>query len=400
MAAVTVPARDREGAARDSGEVVVRDLARLGDLLPEFEHAPWPHQDSDPEYFRVVVETMPGAIGPYLMRVARDANALVVGRLERAAMGGNLGYLRIEHPVVRCLTVVHGGVLGADDEASARRVVEALGRALGSEADVVRFLGLKIGSPLHAAVTGYGSWACRDRVVRPQPHWRARVPATMDEFLAARSRNTRQNVRRYGRRLEREFAGRLELRRFGAGAETDVERLFTDLEAVASKTYQRGLGVGFRGDALQRRTIELELGRGRYLAWFLDLDGKPVAFWDGSIHRGVFFIGSPGYDPALAHVHPGTWLQMRMTADLCERDDVEALDYGMGDAQYKRSFGDECWEDAIVHLFAPRPRALAANAVRIATSGTSVLARRLAARWDLEQRVRRLWRRRAQSARR
>jgi CelD/BcsL family acetyltransferase involved in cellulose biosynthesis len=124
----------------------------------------------------------------------------------------------------------------------------------------------------------------------------------------------------------------------------------------------------------------------------LDIDGTPAAFWDGSIHGRTFFIGSPGYDPAYARHRIGTWLQMRMMEDLCAREDVRALDYGMGDAQYKRSFGDECWMDAVVHVFAATPRAVRANVARTALEGTTRTARRALARVGAEERVKRVWR--------
>lgn len=379
---------------------MARTLEQARALLGPTGQIAWPHQDPEPEYFRTVLEALPGAIRPHVVRLERPGRPpiLVVARLEEVELEAKIGYLRVYRPRIRCLTVVHGGVGGAVVAGDSRRVLAALRGALARrEADVLRFLGLRTDSPLYAAAASVSPWLCRDHAVSPQLHWRVTVPDSLDEFLAARSRNTRQNVRRYGKRLERDYRGRLTIRRFGRDADPNLDRLFADLEAVAAKTYQRGLGVGFTGDELQRRTIELELRRGRYLAWVLDVDGVPGAFWDGSIHAGTFFIGSPGYDPALAPARVGTWLQMRMMEDLCRRDDVLALDYGMGDARYKRSFGDECFTDAILHVFAPTFTGLRANAARTAAIGATRAAQRGLGDADLDQRVKRLWRRRLQA---
>lgn len=362
------------------------------DVAAEVE---WSHPDPDPEFFATVVGALPGVVRPHVVQVARPGRdpLVIVARLEDVELETKAGYRTVLRPRLRCLTVVNGGVEGVETAEDAAAALALLRSALSrGEADVLRFLGLPTDSTLYRAATTIPPWLCRDHAAVPQPHWRVSVPDTLEDFLGARSRNTRQNVNRYRKRFEKEYGGRLELRRYGAGLDEDLERLCADLETVAAKSYQRGLGVGFTGDELQRRLMELGLRRGRYLAWVLDIDGTPSAFWDGTLHAGTFFIGSPGYDPAFARHRIGTWLQMRMMEDLCARGDVTALDYGMGDAQYKRSYGDECWMDAVVHVFAATPRGLRANAGRTAVNGATRTARRVLARIGAEDRVKRIWR--------
>jgi CelD/BcsL family acetyltransferase involved in cellulose biosynthesis len=379
---------------------VARSVEEVEALRGASETIGWPHPDPDPDYFLTVLATLPGAIRPHVLRLERPGRppAMVMARLEEIQLEAKLGYLSIHRPRVRCLTVVHGGAAGVETAEDGAGVLEVLrGTLARGEADVVRFLGLSTESPLYAAAATAPRWLCRDHGVVPHPHWRVAVPGSMDDFLAGRSRNTRQNVRRYAKRFEKEFGGRIALRRFGAGVDVDLDRLCADLEHITAKTYQRGLGVGFTGDELQRRLMALGLRRGRYLAWVLDVDGVPSAFWDGTIHGGTFFIGSPGYDPALAEHRIGTWLQMRMMEDLCARDDLCALDYGMGDAQYKRSFGDECTMDAIVHVFAATATGLRVNATRTAATFVTRGARRALARAGLEEKLKRAWRRQLQA---
>lgn len=45
-----------------------------------------------------------------------------------------------------------------------------------------------------------------------------------------------------------------------------------------------------------------------------------------------------------------------MIEDLCRDPTVFAIDYGFGDAQYKRSFADESRDEADVRIFAPSVR--------------------------------------------
>jgi CelD/BcsL family acetyltransferase involved in cellulose biosynthesis len=128
--------------------------------------------------------------------------------------------------------------------------------------------------------------------------------------------------------------------------------------------------------------------------YVLYLDGEAIAFWPGSAHGGTFHIGTPGYDPAYADYRIGTYLQMRMFEDLIADPDVRVVDYGQGDAEYKRRFGSESWDEADMHVFAPTPRALAINATRTAILAAAEGARAALRRAGVLERIKRGWRRR------
>ena len=174
----------------------------------------------------------------------------------------------------------------------------------------------------------------------------------------------------------------------------DLDRLFADSERVQQRTYQRSLGVGFTNDELTRRLTELAMDNGWFQGVVLYLRGEPAAFWHGSAYRGTFGTSVTGYDPAAAEHRPGTYLLMKLVETLCADPTVHTLDFGFGDAEYKRSFGDTSVleEDAVV--FEPRPRPLAVNAAESALLGTATLARSVLARGGGVEKARRAWRRR------
>jgi CelD/BcsL family acetyltransferase involved in cellulose biosynthesis len=262
----------------------------------------------------------------------------------------------------------------------------------GGEADLVRLRAVPVGSPLHRLARTEPSFLTRQHGAKPAAHWELELPATLDEFLRGLSGSTRESVRRYSRKLAKEYGDRLEIRVFRDPGE--IDELFRDVEAVAAKTYQGGLGVAFSGDPLQRSLTELALERGWFRAWMLYLDGAPVAFWHGEAYRGVFRIGIPGYDPALASLRVGTYVFVRMVEDLCADDNVDTIDYGFGDAEYKRRFGTRNRLEEDVLVFAPTLRAVRINLVRSSLlTGVDVVTRMLA-RTDAVERLKRGWRRR------
>jgi CelD/BcsL family acetyltransferase involved in cellulose biosynthesis len=82
---------------------------------------------------------------------------------------------------------------------------------------------------------------------------------------------------------------------------------------------------------------------------------------------------------------------MRVFEDLCENEKIEAVDFGLGDAQYKREYCDDTWQEYSVFLFAPTLRPLFLNALRGGTRALSLYAERLIGE-GIRLRIKRAWR--------
>jgi CelD/BcsL family acetyltransferase involved in cellulose biosynthesis len=369
----------RPRTAAPSAQIsVARTIAEVEALRPEWVEQRWERVDADIDFYLAVLASRPEVVRPHVLVHSGDdgPESMVVGRIEDVELKSSIGYRVVARPRVRSLTVVPRGIAGADTPQAARRLLAALTSTLArGEADVVVLPGLPTDSPLYEAARREPRLLCRDHLVEPGVHHRLRLPGSFDELLATRSRSTREAVKRYSKRLLRDHGDRISIEVFSRPEES--ERLFRDLEAVAAKTYQRGLGVAFADTEGQRALVRLGLERGWFRAWALYLAGAPIAFWSGYAYNGTFFIGTPGYDPSYADYRVGQFLQMRMLEDLCVDEGVEALDYGPGEAEYKRRFGNESWEEADVLVFSPSTRAVRINVVRTAVNGATRLARRV-----------------------
>ena len=82
---------------------------------------------------------------------------------------------------------------------------------------------------------------------------------------------------------------------------------------------------------------------------------------------------------------------LKLVESLC-REGVAEIDFGLGDALYKQRFGDECWEDGSVFIFAPTLKARWLNLVRTGLQGPAQAGRRALDRLGLEQRLKTFWR--------
>jgi len=392
---IGIPApAERDSQASPVRPLVLRTPDEVEAAKAELEALPWRRLDPVPDYALAVVRSRPEVVGPHVELLLSPAGERIafVGRLEDVPLTVAVGYRTLYRPVLRAITLVHGGVDGADSPAAAAMLVERLRGALAAgEADVVSLPAIPVGSHLHAAATAV-PWALRNHLARPSTHWALRLPDSYDEFLRSRSKKTRENVRVYRNRLHRDHGDDLSLRVYREPAE--LGEFLAAAETVAVKTYQRGLGVALADTIEERALTGLAFERGWFRGWVLSVGDRPIAFWSGAGFNGTFFVGTPGYDPAFAEYSLGTYLLMRVIEDLIADPAIDTLDYGHGESEYKRRFGSESWEEEDVLIFARTVRGVRINAVRTAIGGAVALGRGVAARTGLGPRLKRRWRRR------
>jgi CelD/BcsL family acetyltransferase involved in cellulose biosynthesis len=356
---------------------VARSFEEVEELRPAWEALQNGLLTSDIDFVLTYCRHTPGVLRPHVVLVEDDGEplALAAARLEDIRLPAKLGYKVVLNSSVRALTVVYGGLLGQPAHIPA--LLDAVGRSIaGERLDLLRFRMLELGSLQHEALTDRAPTVRKQRFATRMPHWRAALPGSLDEFLAGRSRRRRESVRRYSRRLEKTYGdeARVEVVRDAAG----LDALFAETKKIHRETYQHVLGVGFSDERVQRRLAELAAERGWFRGYVLHLRDRPVAFWHGNTYRGTFGVTSTGFDPAYADDRPGTYLLMRALDDLAGEGATHSIDFGFGDADYKRHFGDHVVEEQDIGIFEPRPRLLALHAAHsalgVATAGARAVA--------------------------
>jgi CelD/BcsL family acetyltransferase involved in cellulose biosynthesis len=163
--------------------------------------------------------------------------------------------------------------------------------------------------------------------------------------------------------------------RFGAADE--VERLVRDVESVARRSYQRGLGVGFSETPYMKSRLEFEARKQWLRAYVLYLDDEPRAFWIGSLRNRVFLSDFLGYDSNYAQYSLGMYLVLNVLEELSidSPDGLSCVDFGIGDALYKERLSNRHWQEAPVYIFAPSLKAVAVNGLRSAVAALNLLAK-------------------------
>jgi len=345
--------------------------------------------DAHIDYFLAVTAAREEVERPHVLLLERGGvtEGMLVARLEQRTLPARFGYATVLRPTLRCLTVVHGGIAGSPS-AVRELVRELLAGARAEKADAVFLHRAPVDGALYREICAQAPAACRQRFVTATDHWAARLPDSFEKFEKDLPSKLRGNWRRDGRKLLAEFGDRLEIRRVREAEH--LERLVADLESVASKTYQRGLNAGFSAsDDLP--LVKLALERGWFNAWLMYLDGEPSAFELGHLYGGSFFLGARGFDPQYGRHGIGTFLQVRMLQDLCDDPAVHAIDFGFGDADYKRRCANLSWQEADLLVYSPAPRPLLVGAARNGVAGADWAARRLAGKERI-RRIKRRWR--------
>jgi hypothetical protein len=324
-----------------------------------------PALNADIDHYLSVVESLEKQVQPYVMVLYHnsDPKAMIIGRIEKQQITCRMGYTTIFKPSLRCLSVVYGGILGESSEhISSRLVRELLDTLRRGSADVVFLNHLDIKSCIYRLSRTMPCFLCRDYFPVKHLHWKSSVSGSYEEFLRRLSKNTRHNIRRYQSRLVSKYGDRLRVKCFTE--DSQIDQLFKDTMEVAEKTYQYGLGSTFVEDTCTRNLVKLFIDRKLLAAYVLYIDDKPAAFWNGIRYGRTFFTWTTGYDPSFQNDRLGLVLLVMLIEELYKDKNVDIIDFGFGDAQYKRNFCDTCLAEANTYIFAPRFYPIIINVLR------------------------------------
>lgn len=163
-----------------------------------------------------------------------------------------------------------------------------------------------------------------------------RVPAGgWDGFLAARSSNFRQQLRRRERRLAREHQLTFRLVQDAADLPSALDALFR-LHALR---WSNGSPFQAR-EAFHREFAAIGFERGWTRIWLLELDGQPVAAWYGLRFAGAECYYQAGRDPAWDDRSVG-FVLLAHSIRAAFQDGIEEYRFLRGHEAYKYRFAAE-----------------------------------------------------------
>ena len=348
--------------------------------------------NSDLEHYLLVCRLRKEVLSPWVFSLedGGECKAIIAGRIEETVLRPRIGYLRVPGVRVRSLIIIHEGVLGEVGREEAEAFCEALSRVLRErQIQVVAFHHLsERHSGLWEALRGF-----RHSLGLESPMWSVHRALTMGEepdFLLRRlSSKHRSWIKNRERRLKEAFEG--DVRWIWHRDFNEVTEICSKMEAVASKTYQRGLGAGFIDNDETRQRLSLFAKRGMLRVMLAEVKGRPAGFEYGIVHKGTFYAAATGYLPEVAKYRVGT-LTLLKTIEQLSREGISRLDYGLGDADYKKRFSDIEWREATFHIFASDWKGKTLRNYMAIVNTIDQKLRRVASQTGSLQRIKKGWR--------
>ncbi|SCZ85901.1 GNAT family N-acetyltransferase [Nitrosomonas mobilis] len=177
------------------------------------------------------------------------------------------------------------------------------------------------------------------------------MPESFEQYIKELSHNTRKDVRRTLRDLEKNAEIAVSYRVFTAPE--DVPEFLSLAQSVSGKTYQRKLlGLGISDNTDTRQNLILAAEKGWLRSYILLCNNEPVAYQHGFLHSGVYYAEQTGYDPSWSGKSVGTIMQIYRIRDLIDIG-VAKLDFLYGDNEKKRSLSNSFHQEQN-YYFVPR----------------------------------------------
>lgn len=184
-----------------------------------------------------------------------------------------------------------------------------------------------------------------------RPWYRLELEGGFEHYLRELGgHKSRYKLRRHVRDLKEHGGGSLNCVR--VTTEEQVPHFLRAAAAVSARSWQsRVLGPRVVENDQQAGALKDLARLGVLRSYLLEAGGQPFAFVIGRQFKGVFHYAEIGFDESQAALSPGTVLLYLLIEDLFKHDSPTVLNFGIGDAAYKRRFGNRQTQDAAVILF-------------------------------------------------
>jgi len=325
-----------------------QEIEALRDDLRELE----PYPTSSLECFLTELSCKQEEVKPYVILLSCNdrPETILLGKIEHSKLELKVGKKIILKPKVRSLTIDAKRILGHISPANSVIINQELNKCLKQNiADVVLFQFLPITSNLYPlALTTRNSFV-RDQFPDIMSCYRMTLFDSLDAFMATKKGKVRSQLRRIQRRLEENFPGKVVVKCFQD--KNEITQFCRDAAEISQQSWQFDIDRGFIDNDETRQILTILAERNAFKGYILYLDDKPCAFKGGVIHKNIFFGESIGYNVEYKKLSVGMALLLRVIEDLSLEPDIQFIDFGPGDVDYKNLYCDLIWQVASFHMF-------------------------------------------------
>jgi CelD/BcsL family acetyltransferase involved in cellulose biosynthesis len=221
---------------------------------------------------------------------------------------------------------------------------------LATQHDATHLAQIDARSPLIELAVGAG-WHVNPAEACPV----LQLPDAWPDYVASLGKNMREQIKRYPKRLEKQFSVQYEM----AQSEDEVQRALTDLFALHGKRWrargQTGVLALPRRQKFHRAVCSAFLKRGWLRLWTLRCDGRPACVLLNYFYAGRYYFFIGGFEPELMRWSVGTCLFARVF-QLAIEEGASEFDFLRGEEEYKYRFGAINRDYKTLAMFQPSTR--------------------------------------------
>lgn len=363
----------------------------INKFRPFWQRTQW-HPGADLNFFELILKGRSTVISPCVFILTNNDQiiALLAGRIEHSKIQIRLGYATLAKIAVRKLVLMEGGFMGnRTDDVWTKFLAFVCGYLREANLGLASFENVRLTSPQYTiAKQMFGRSQLSSG--NSAEHWLLQLPKKYEDFMAGRSKKRRYWLNRLPRVLDKDFPGEWSMVRYSSANE--VQDFAAAAETVACKTYHRGLGVGFQANDETIKRLTMEAGLNQLCSYVLFIKKEPKAFWHCFKYANVLYLASTGYDPEYGSYEVGTVLLLKVFQDYCGTD-INVVDFGLGDADYKQRYGSEHFTETTLVLFPRTIKGVYLNFIKSSGDATNQTIRKMVDRLHLTQRMKKIWRR-------
>ncbi len=177
---------------------------------------------------------------------------------------------------------------------------------------------------------------------------------SLDDYLGAMKKKTRYNLKRTAKKLSELDDGTIKT--IEVRQPDDVKRFLQDLDTIYNCTWQSGtFGKKIRNTAAGIAFFENIAAKGWLRSYILKSDKTPIAFILGYQYNGIYYYDEIGHDLSWRKENPGNALNLHMMEFLHASDTPDIVDFGYGENDYKRIFGNLEFDARKIYLIKTSP---------------------------------------------
>ena len=275
---------------------------------------------------------------------------LVMAREAHRRERFRIGYSTLSSPTLRTLDVVYGGFQASDAHAADVLLKHLVTITRQRQCDLLTFNHIAAHRPEAQILAKALRPVCSAIKSETDPHIEYEIAdGGYKTNLSHLSSKHRYNLRRERRLLAERFEGDLTLRVFRHLE--DVDELALGTHELAVQTWQARSRGNFLDTPLNRVLLENDAKAGSLRSYWLLGAGRLIAFQIGGVYGRRYVLHSIGHDAQYERLSPGKTLFQMALDDLCQSE-AKFIDYGFGEAAYKKQFATRCWDEQRLRFYA------------------------------------------------